>query len=42
MKTRKLFYRILTIVILCAVLLPWSKGSLSGTARAACPITAEN
>jgi hypothetical protein len=38
----KLFYRVLTVVILCAMLLPWSSGSLSGTAQAACPVTAEN
>jgi len=42
MKTRKLFYRILTVLILCAMLLPWSSGSLSRTAQAACPITAGN
>ena len=40
MKTRKLFYRVLTVVILCAVLLPWGGGSR--TAQAACPVTAEN
>jgi hypothetical protein len=42
MKIRKLFYRVLTIVILCAMLLPWDSGSLSGIARAACPVTAES
>jgi len=42
MKTHQLFCRVLTVVILCAVLLPWSSGSLSRTAQAACPVTAEN
>jgi hypothetical protein len=42
MKIRKFFYRVLTVVILCAMLLPWGGGSLSGTAQAACPVTAEN
>ena len=42
MKIRKLFYRVLIVVILCTMLLPWGGGSLSGMARAGCPVTAEN
>jgi hypothetical protein len=41
MKTHNLFYRVLTIVILCVLLLPWGSGSLGRMARAACPVTAE-
>jgi hypothetical protein len=41
MHTLKRINRILTALIL-AMLLPGSSGSLSGTARAACPVTAEN
>ena len=42
MHTLKRISRILTALILATVLLPWSTGSLSRTARAACPVTAEN
>jgi len=42
MKIRKLFYRVLTVVTLCVMLLPWNSGSLSRVAQAACPVTAEN
>jgi len=41
-KTRNLLYRVLIVVILCAMLLPCNSGSLSRVARAACPVTAEN
>jgi hypothetical protein len=42
MKIDELVYRVLAVVILCAMLLPWSSGSLSGMARAACTVTAGN
>jgi len=42
MHTSKRIGRILTALILATMLLPWGSGSLSETARAACPVTAEN
>jgi hypothetical protein len=42
MHTLKRIGHILTALILVTMLLPWGSGSLSGTARAACPVTAEN